>query len=270
MSGETAKLDPFLRRLQRNIKTVKKLLEQKLWDQAVKESFRLIILTLECLVMDYAGVQVLEQLRKNRKIYLAPLIEVLESKGLEVVNKTELEKLRVYRNRLEHETETASSEDAEWAYGIAQALVQRYYPNISGRLEEESERHKKPENRIKVADEVWIACALLHKENPNRRDFSTREIIEKVREENIYGTLRPGVYVHVRQHCVANKKPNPGKYRMLFETEPGRRRLFKEGDPYHPGREGGKITPNKNEIPQKYQHLLDWYKNEYNKYCGKT
>jgi len=52
---------------------------------------------------------------------------------------------------------------------------------------------------------------------------------------------------------------------MLFETEPGRRRLFKKGDSYHPGREGGKITPNKNEIPQKYWHLLDWYKNEYNK-----
>jgi len=267
LSGETAKLDPYLRRLQQSIRSVKRLLEQKLWDQAVKESFRLIILTLECLVMDYAGVRVYEQLRRNRKIYLAPLIEVMESKGLEVVNKTELEKLRVYRNQLEHETETASSEDAEWAYEIAQALVQKYYPNILGRLK--NERHqksrKKPKNRIKVADEVWIACALLHKENPNRRDFSTREIIEKVREKNIYGTLRPGVYVHVTQHCIANKKPNPGKYRMLFETEPGRRRLFKKGDPYHPGREGGKITPNKNEIPQKYWHLLDWYKNEYNK-----
>ena len=267
LDGETVKLDPFMRRLQRKMSSVKRLLKQELWDQAVKESFRLAILTLECLVMDYAGAQVLEQLRRNRKIYLDPLIGVLESKGLKVANITELEKLRVYRNRLEHETETAGREDAEWAYETAKALIQKYYPNISGQLEEENEGREEPKKRVKVADEVWIACALLHKEKPHRRDFSTREIIEKVHEENIYGTLRPGVYVHVSQHCVANKKPNPGKYRMLFETEPGRRRLFRKGDPYHPEREGGKITPNKNEIPKKYWYLIDWYENEYNKNC---
>ena len=30
--------------------------------------------------------------------------------------------------------------------------------------------------QIKVADEVWVATALLHRENPSRSDFTPREI----------------------------------------------------------------------------------------------
>ncbi|MEM2537340.1 MAG: hypothetical protein QXK29_04295 [Candidatus Bathyarchaeia archaeon] len=118
---------------------------------------------------------------------------------------------------------------------------------------------------IKVADEVWIACALLHYENPNREDFSVNEIVDRVAKENIFGRIRPGVIIHVHQHCVANRRPNPGNYRMLYETASGRRRLFRDGDDYHPYREGGKIRPQKSDIPEKYWYLIDWYDNEYNK-----
>ncbi|MGB9031712.1 MAG: hypothetical protein WCC27_16445 [Acidobacteriaceae bacterium] len=45
---------------------------------------------------------------------------------------------------------------------------------------------------------------------------------------------------------------------MLIETEKGRRRLYREGDPHRPGRTG-KITPKREEIPSKYHSLLDWY-----------
>jgi len=45
---------------------------------------------------------------------------------------------------------------------------------------------------------------------------------------------------------------------MLFETAPGRRRLFRKGDTYHPEREGSKITPKREEIPF-YDALLNWY-----------
>ncbi|HZD94101.1 MAG TPA: hypothetical protein VE133_07590, partial [Candidatus Sulfotelmatobacter sp.] len=60
------------------------------------------------------------------------------------------------------------------------------------------------------------------------------------------------------QHCVANRAPNPGRYRMLFETAPGRRRLFRKGDSYHPQREGAKITPRREDI-RWYDALLNWY-----------
>jgi hypothetical protein len=48
---------------------------------------------------------------------------------------------------------------------------------------------------------------------------------------------------------------------MLFETSAGRRRLYRHGDPYHPAREGAKVTPSPNELPDRYRGLIDWYEN---------
>ena len=113
---------------------------------------------------------------------------------------------------------------------------------------------------VKVADEVWIATALLHREHPKAKDFSIEEIVERVSKEGLMEPLRPGVYVHVVQHCVANRPPNPGRYRMLLETLGGRRRLYRLGDVHHPQRESGKITPNPEDIPNGYHELLNWYR----------
>ena len=113
---------------------------------------------------------------------------------------------------------------------------------------------------LKVADEVWIAAALLHREHPEARDFAVDEIVERAQREGLHSPLRRGVYVHVIQHCVANRPPNPGRYRMLFETSSGRRRLFRKGDVYHPGREGSKITPEGEDLPSGYKSLLSWYR----------
>lgn len=113
--------------------------------------------------------------------------------------------------------------------------------------------------QLKVADEVWIATALLHREHPDRSDFSVDEIVARAQRENIHGSLRPGVYVHAVQHCVANRPPNPARYRMLIETTHGRRRIFRRGDSYHPEREGGKITPDASNMPEGYSDLLTWY-----------
>lgn len=113
---------------------------------------------------------------------------------------------------------------------------------------------------LKVADEVWIVTALLHREHPERPDFAIQEIVERAHREGLSRPLRPGIYVHVVQHCVANRPPNSGLYRILFETQDGRRRLFREGDSYDPKREGGKITPNPQALPPAYADLLDWYR----------
>lgn len=115
---------------------------------------------------------------------------------------------------------------------------------------------------VKVADEVWIATAILHRKAPDRFDFSIEEIMESARQmwREGTGSLRPGVYIHVVQHCVANRTPNPARLRMLIETSAGRRRLFRPGDYYHPEREGGKTIPAREEMPQSYEGLLHWYK----------
>lgn len=116
------------------------------------------------------------------------------------------------------------------------------------------------ETELKVADEVWIAAALLHREHLEALDFAVEEIVERARREGLHKPLRRGVYVHVIQHCVANRPPNPGRYRMLFETGPGRRRLFRSGDSYDPAREGAKTVPAMEDIPSEYAALLDWYR----------
>ncbi len=119
------------------------------------------------------------------------------------------------------------------------------------------------ERSIKVADEVWIATALLHREHPERKDFSITEIVERARQEGLTEELRPSVQVHASQHCVANRPPNPGRYRMLIATAKTRRRLFRPGDPYDTKREGAKSTPSPDDIPSRYHELLDWYRMEY-------
>jgi hypothetical protein len=116
------------------------------------------------------------------------------------------------------------------------------------------------ETELKVADEVWIAAALLHRAHPEAQDFAVEEIVQRAKEEGLCKPFRRGVYVHVIQHCVANRPPNPGRYRMLFETAPGRRRLFRGGDSYHPDREGSKITPKREELPFGFNGLIGWYR----------
>lgn len=115
---------------------------------------------------------------------------------------------------------------------------------------------------VRVADEVWIAAASLHRSQPEAADFAIAEIMAQAEAAQVAGApLRPGVKVHVYLHCVANRPPNPGRYRMLFETASSRRRLFRPSDPCHPRRSSGKSVPKRNEIPAAYCDLLDWYEN---------
>ena len=117
---------------------------------------------------------------------------------------------------------------------------------------------------VRVADEVWLATACLHRKYPDRADFSINEIMDEAEKAGVTGApLRPGVKVHIYQHCVANKAPNPGRYRMLFETAPGRRRLYRPGDPCHPRRASGKDVPVRDAVPSRLRELIDWYHDEY-------
>jgi hypothetical protein len=117
---------------------------------------------------------------------------------------------------------------------------------------------------IKVADEVFLATALLHRENPDREDFTISEIVARVAKESLSAELRPGVRVHASLHCVANRAPNPGRYRMLYATGGRRRRLLRSSDEVHPQRTG-KIWPDPDEVPQRYGKLIEWAKQRYGK-----
>jgi bifunctional DNA-binding transcriptional regulator/antitoxin component of YhaV-PrlF toxin-antitoxin module len=112
---------------------------------------------------------------------------------------------------------------------------------------------------LKVADEVWVATALLHQERPEQNDFSVQEIKARARKEPWGQDLRVGFHQHVSHHCVATKTADPANHRMLSETQRGRRRLFKAGDPCHADRINGKIFPDKKNLPPEYHSLLVWY-----------
>ncbi|MYD92700.1 MAG: hypothetical protein F4Y02_03185 [Chloroflexi bacterium] len=118
---------------------------------------------------------------------------------------------------------------------------------------------------IKVADAVWVATALLHRAYPDRADFSVAEIVARVAEESAAGAEAhaPSVQAHASVHCVAGKKPQPNRMKMLTETSRGRRRLYRPGDPCHPGRHSGTSLPDWNALPPTYRNLLDWYRHDY-------
>ncbi|HEY1895393.1 MAG TPA: hypothetical protein VGG62_03935 [Terracidiphilus sp.] len=115
---------------------------------------------------------------------------------------------------------------------------------------------------VTCAAEVFLATALLQKEQPERSEFTIQEIVHRAAKENITGRMRSGVSVHASQHCVANKAPNPAKLRMLYATGTHTRRLLLPGDDVHPERKG-KIFPDPGEIPARYLPLLEWAKKRY-------
>jgi hypothetical protein len=110
---------------------------------------------------------------------------------------------------------------------------------------------------VSCAVEVFVATALLHREHPEREDFTIQEIVNRVARENLTGALRSGINVHVSQHCVANKPPNPAKHRMLYATGKHKRRLALPNDIAHEDRTG-KIFPDAEDVPEAYRPVLIW------------
>lgn len=115
---------------------------------------------------------------------------------------------------------------------------------------------------VRVADECWIALALLHREHPERLSFSPREILDRLKAEKVQPEIRAGVQPHLYLHNVANLRPNSAKYRMFYRLEDGTLRLFRPGDDFDPARTG-KTKPERSDLPQQFHALLDWYENEY-------
>ncbi|MEZ0326720.1 MAG: hypothetical protein ACAH95_12530 [Fimbriimonas sp.] len=114
-----------------------------------------------------------------------------------------------------------------------------------------------PPYDLKVADEVFLVVADLHRLHPDAEDFSVKEILQHAEEMNLTGRIRPGFEVHVRQHCVANLPPNPGRYRTLYSSGKVRRRLTRQEDPVHELRDG-KHAPDPRDVPAELRPLVEW------------
>lgn len=122
-----------------------------------------------------------------------------------------------------------------------------------------SRMDSKPQpQRVTLADQVWVATALLEQANASRDGFRKQEIRDAVAKE--FGSASSGVGTHISNHCVASVQPSSSiRHRMLTRARHGVYRLFRPGDLEHAGREGEKMTPARADLPAKYHALLDWY-----------
>jgi hypothetical protein len=156
----------------------------------------------------------------------------------------------------------------------AEALPDRYKPLVQwywsdyNRPHAERGANEEPLVRIedmKVADEVWLALALLHMENSARDSFRPAEIAARAQQLHPGVPCRPGVMPHIYSHCVANAEPTAGRYRMFYRNADGTLRLYRDGDDYHSERHGSKTAPQRSTLPEEYREVHDWYFREYNK-----
>lgn len=111
---------------------------------------------------------------------------------------------------------------------------------------------------LTASNAVWIAAALLQKGHPDKEGFDRTEIAELARK--LSRVSLKTIWQHIDQHCVADRPPNPGRARMLTHVMRGKRRLFKPGDKYHPGREGSPTHPDWTGLPARFRNLEGWYR----------
>jgi hypothetical protein len=114
---------------------------------------------------------------------------------------------------------------------------------------------------VKVADELFLTVALLHREHPAEEAFSISRILERARQEGLgEGRLdQRSLRVHAYEHAAANVPPGKqgGRYRMVFRQDDGRIRLLSATDYVHPDRHQ-KFYPDPEEVPVRYHELLEW------------
>jgi hypothetical protein len=114
---------------------------------------------------------------------------------------------------------------------------------------------------LTAADAVWIATAMLHDRYPESAGFTPAEIQGEVERQKLTAVLAKTVYQHIVQHVTATQPANPNPRRMLTKTGDGLRRLFMEGDDYHPSRNGAQFKPKPDDLPPQLRNWLDWYDN---------
>jgi hypothetical protein len=114
-------------------------------------------------------------------------------------------------------------------------------------------------DHVKVADELFVILALLHRENPTKKAFTTGEVIERARVEGL-GSSEGSLRAHASGHAAANRPPGRnGRYRIVFVEDDKRIRLLRPEDYVHPDRHQ-KFYPEPEEIPSRYLELLEWTK----------
>jgi len=112
---------------------------------------------------------------------------------------------------------------------------------------------------LTAADAVWIATAMLHERYPETAGFTPAAIQNEVLRNTLTGTKPETVYQHIVQHVTATQSANPNRRRMLTELNDGLRRLYIDGDSFHPSRNGAQSVPKAEDLQPHLRGWLSWY-----------
>ena len=104
------------------------------WSPIITLAQDALLSALQRMVIDLKGgegVSMIEQLRREKKLYLSTLSRIL--KDSDVISEREmmdLEILRDLRNRIVHEDYHPSREQAQWALNLAKTFLKKHYPQL--------------------------------------------------------------------------------------------------------------------------------------------
>ena len=137
MKEKELELDPYLISAKEKIIAMEKYFKGETsvsWSPVVTLAHDALMATLQRMIIDVKGskgIQVIEQLRREKKITLHTLSKLLKDMG--VIDEDEmknLEILRDIRNRIVHEDYHPSKEQALWALKFVKSFISKHYPNL--------------------------------------------------------------------------------------------------------------------------------------------
>jgi hypothetical protein len=111
---------------------------------------------------------------------------------------------------------------------------------------------------MKASTQIWLATALLHREQGIDADLDVGEVVARAIKEGWGGVQPQTLRAHASSHCVATMRPSPAHLRILTRTGHGRVRLFRPGDRYHPDRADGAVAPESEDVPADLRWVLGW------------
>jgi len=125
-------LGPLLESARENLELAEEYIKQDravLWGQTIALSFDAVMEALQRKIIDMKGIKVIEQLRKNKKLYLDILIGILQKDGLSIKT-DDLELLKDLRNKVVHERHRPSKQNALWAFNVARSFIMKMYTEV--------------------------------------------------------------------------------------------------------------------------------------------
>jgi len=126
-------LDPYLASVREKFSDAESYFrgERVQWGPVIVDMFDAVMLTLQRLVIDAKGIEPIEELRKEKKLYFDSLASILSREGiLKPEDLKELSILKDLRNRIVHEDYRPAREHAVWAYNVVKRFISKYYTDV--------------------------------------------------------------------------------------------------------------------------------------------